>query len=347
MYVKLAVGNASIGSHRCMRDIGRLLTSATPNTSLLEAYSQSSSVVIDSTPAGWTYVGSNFSGDRPTIAVANSAVNQANGIFHNLAFSAPCLNGTTKYCVFTSTYFVNSNEFNNSFITLTGAQSVNANGVCTNEGFRYTGSSVTDTQNEGLNVALAAGTAGKILHLIANQRHVTIIEEGKGLQAIWEMSATDLNTYYNTAPFVQYCHSNTAIGTNNGGLTTPIVSSTSPNYSIGHTGFNITDPNTATTYGTYDPTVGQTTNLGFFARATGTGALKTGINTAGLPRYNILPVILSNDEYGHPTQYITGIVPVYFTGPEIGSSGDTVDVNGDTYYFFNSGTGFGLLMKLS
>jgi len=329
-----------------MRDIGRLLTSETPNTSLLEAFSQSSSVVIDSTPAGWTYVGSNFAGDRPTIAVANSAVNQANSVFFNLAFSAPCLNGTTKFCVLTTTHPVPT-DINMIFTVLTGAQSVNANGICTNEGARHT-QGLGDGPNELQATSLQVGVAGKIFHLIANPRHVTIIEEGRGVQAVWEMSATDVNTFYNSAPFVQYSHANTSMATRvDSDIIVPTLATTTRGSSMLHTGFNITDPTTATTYGTYDPTQNLTTNVGFFARATGTGALKTGINTAGLPRYNILPVILSNDEYGHPTQYITGIVPVYFTGPAIGSSGDTVDVNGDTYYFFNSGTGFGLLMKLS
>jgi hypothetical protein len=323
------------------------LTSATPNTSILEAFSQLSSVVIESTPAGWTYVGSTFAGDRPTIAVANSAVNQANSTFPNLAFSAPCLNGTTKFCVLTTTHAVASVELNNNFTTLTGAQSVNANGICTNEGGRWF-NSTSDSQSELTATSLKVGIAGTTIHLIANERHVTIIEEGRGLQAVLEMSATDLNTFYDTAPFVQYSHADTSLaGRADSGIIVPTLATTSRGSSMLHTGFNITDPNTATTYGTYDPTQNVTTNVGFFVRNTGTGSLKSGINTAGLPRYNILPVILSNDEYGHPTQYITGIVPVYFTGPSIGTSGDTVDVDGDTYYFFNSGTGFGLLMKLS
>ena len=96
MYAKLVVGNAAINGYRAMRDIGRLITSASPSVSLLEAYSQSSSVIIDSTPAGWTYVGSNFAGDRPSIAAAAAAVNTTNGGFPNLCFSAPCLDGSTK-----------------------------------------------------------------------------------------------------------------------------------------------------------------------------------------------------------------------------------------------------------
>jgi hypothetical protein len=350
MYVKLAVGSAKVNSQRCMRDIGRLLTSATPNTSILEAFSQSSSVVIDSTPAGWTYVGSTFAGDRPTIAVANSAVNLANNTFPNLAFSAPCLNGTTKYCALTTYHYVASNELNNNHICLSGAQYINANGVCTNEGGRVSGNSASNLQSASGPLTLKAGAAGTILHLIASPRHITIIESGKGVQAVWEMSATDLNTFYNTAPFVQYSHADTSSFTRFGNSTVPVdygASTGTSSASIMHTGFNVTDPNTATTYGTFDPTQGLNTNLGFFARAAGTGFLNPGINAVGLPKYNIMPVILSNDKYGHPTQYITGIVPVYFIGPGIGTSGDTVDVNGDTYYFFDSGTGYGLIMKLS
>lgn len=341
MYVKLVVGNTAISGYRAMRDIGRLITSSNPSVSLLEAYSQSGSVVIDSTPAGWSYVGSNFAGDRPTIAAAGAAVNTTNSVFPNLAFSAPCLDGKTKYALLTATHAVAAAV---TYGVLTGAVSVNSSGVPTNEGGRVS-NITTDGQAEQLTVALQLGVIGKIIHLIATPRHITLIEEGRGVQAVWEMSSTDLNTFYNQAPFVQYSHADTSILTSDGFIV-PISTTTTRSASILHTVFGLTNPNTGVYYGTVDPTAGLTTNLGYFARTISSG-IQNGIATSGLPKYNILPVILSNDRYGYPTQYITGVVPVYFCGASIGATGDTVDVNGDTYYYFNSGGGYGLLMKLN
>jgi hypothetical protein len=341
MYAKLVVGNTAINGYRAMRDIGRLITSDNPSVSLLEAYSQSSSVIIDNTPAGWTYVGSNFAGDRPTIAAAGSAVNTTNGVFPNLAFSAPCLDGSTKYALLTSTHYVAAAV---TYGTLTGAVSVNSSGVATNEGARvYNGSA--DGQAEELKVALQLGEAAKTIHLIASPRHITLIEEGRGVQAVWEMSSTDVNTFYGQAPFVQYSHADTSVYTSDGYIV-PTLITTTRTASILHTSFGLTNPNTGVYYGTADPTISLTTNIGYFARIIATG-IQNGIDSTGLPKYNILPVILSNDRYGYPTQYITGIVPVYFCGASIGSTGDTVDVNGDTHYYFNSGAGYGLLMKLN
>lgn len=345
MYAKLVVGGANISAYRAMRDIGRLLVSATPSVSLLEGYSQTSSVVIDDTPSGWTYVGSNFAGDQPTIAEIGAAINTTNGVFPNLAFSAPCLNGTTKYAVLNANHFVATAA---TYGVLTGAQSVSATGVCVNEGARSYTTSTADTQSERDVHSLRIGIAGMIIHVIANPRHITIIEEGRGLMAVWEMSNTSLNDFYNTAPFVQYSHANTG-NYLVGGITVPTAISTASTASILHTCFAITNPNTGITYGTYEPTLSSATiayaNVGYFARVSANG-LQNGVSENGLPQYNILPIILSNDRHGYPSQYISGIVPVYFCGAGIGSTGDTVDVNGDTYYFFNTGTGFGLLMKL-
>ena len=344
MYAKLVVGNSLINAQRCMRDIGRLITSATPSVSLLEAYSQSSSVVIDATPAGWTYVGSNFAGDRPTIAAAAAAVNTTNSVFPNYAFSAPCIAGQTKFCILTTTHAVATVEANVNFGVLTSCTSVTSSGVVTNEGGRLF-NTATDGEGEQLLNSIQLGEIGKIIHLIASPRHITLIEENRGLHAIWEASNTDLNTFYNQAPVVQYHHADTSNVLQNT-VITPTSKTITSTTSILINSFGITNPNTGTYTGVVDPTAGLTTNVGFLARTVASGLL-TGIDASGLPKYNILPIIMSNDRFGYPTQYISGVVPVYFCGTGIGTTGDTVDVNGDTYYFFNSGAGYGLLMKLN
>jgi hypothetical protein len=53
---------------------------------------------------------------------------------------------------------------------------------------------------------------------------------------------------------------------------------------------------------------------------------------------------------GYPVQYVTGVVPVYWCKAGLGTTGDTVNIGGDYYTYFNcgaSGGTFGLLMKTS
>ena len=98
MYAKLVVGNAPISALNAMRDIGRLITSTAPSTANLLAFSSSSSIIVDSTPAGWTYVGSTNANDQPTICATNT--NWQNNVQSNLCFSAPTLANSSvlKYC---------------------------------------------------------------------------------------------------------------------------------------------------------------------------------------------------------------------------------------------------------
>ena len=69
------------------------------------------------------------------------------------------------------------------------------------------------------------------------------------------------------------------------------------------------------------------------------------ITATGAPTYVITPVFYNASWIGYPTQFVTGVVPIYWTNGNMGNTGDTVDVSGDTYYFFNAGTGFGVIMK--
>jgi hypothetical protein len=110
--------------------------------------------------------------------------------------------------------------------------------------------------------------------------------------------------------------------------------------------FNLTDCNTGTNYGAYDVTDNAKINLtNFFQNYT---PIRTNsITASGLPSYQISPVFYSASARGYPTQFVTGIVPVYWCSPNLGNSGDTVAIGSDTYYFFNAGSGFGMLMKTS
>lgn len=341
MYAKLVVGGSNITALGAIRDIGRLITSESPSTSLLGAFNSSSSIIVDNTPAGWTYVGSVQAADQPTIASVGTSTAQTADVNYNLCFSAPCKDtNALKYCTLTNVW----RSTTGYLIALAGATNATSNGVLTNEGPRRWQANVDGSNAECLTLHMSVA-AGKILHVIATPRHITIIEEGRGIHAIWEASQTDAHTFYGTAPFIQYTHGDTS-NINREAIIVPAQSSVTSTSAILTGAFDITDPNSGTYYGTYDFTDAKTVNTWNLVQAV-TGTRTNTITSTGAPRYVVSPAFFTLTTKGYPTQYVTGIVPVYFTGAGIGSSGDIVDINGDSYTFFNCGTGFGVVLKTS
>jgi hypothetical protein len=356
MYAKLVVGSLNISAMNAMRDIGRLITSSAPSTANLTMFSTSSSIIVDATPAGWTYVGSTNANDQPNICATNT--NWQNNVQSNLCFSAPTSANASvlKYCALTIqkiAYAANSSTGNTTF-TLTGAQSANSTGILTNEGFRLYGN---DNSNIGGYSYGLSTTANKIFHVIANQRHLTIIQEGNGFQGVWETSQTDLHTFQNIAPFIQVGQTKGAAAANTGGYTQGNIIPLSNNGSYGNTCtwivFNITDPNTGTNYGTYD--VSESTyfnngwscmNDGHLVTTISESTHQNSLSSVGAPTYIIEPIYFNVSRRGYPTQFVTGICPIYYCSANMGNSGDTVNVLGDTYTFFNAGI-TGLLLKTS
>jgi hypothetical protein len=111
---------------------------------------------------------------------------------------------------------------------------------------------------------------------------------------------------------------------------------------------NYTDPIAGTNYGVYDVSISGVSNgPPYFTQTNivGTAIRKNTISSTGGGKYTITPIFYMVP--GLPTQYVTGIVPIYVTAGAIGTSGDTVDVNGDSYTFFNVCTKFGIIMKTS
>jgi hypothetical protein len=341
MYARLVVGTTSISPILAMRDIGRLITSGSPSTNLLGGFSPTSSVILDDTPAGWTYVGSVAASDRPSIADKTALPGYTNDTHWNLAFSAPTVENQSilKYAILNIVW--RNGGASNVLFCVTGAQSVNSQGVATNEGPRAIGAA-GETASELATMAMRC-QAGDVIHLIANPRHLTIINENRGLSAIWETTNTDAHRFYGTAPFVQYSHAVSSIGTREN-VVVPTVFITTRSTSITPAAFAVTDVNTGTFFGTYDVTRGLTTNLHYFAQNL-VDSRQNSITQNGLPRYQINPVFFQMGNLGYPTQYITGMVPIFWTSPTLGSTGDNVDVAGDTYTYFNCGSGFGVIMK--
>ena len=205
-------------------------------------------------------------------------------------------------------------------------------------------------------------SAGKTFHVIANQRHLTIIQESNGFQGVWETSQTDLHTSQNIAPFTQV---SLACGLQNSGVTgtqatVGYMTSNAISPSIGgtvgsNTGvwlvFNITDPNTGTNYGTYDVSESSyfndtwsCINMGHLVTTVSDQYHKNSLSSVGAPTYIIEPIYFNVSRRGYPTQFVTGICPIYYCSPTMGNSGDTVNVLGDTYTFFNAAI-TGLLLK--
>ena len=349
MYAKLVVGGTDANVYQCIRDMCRLLTAEAPSISNLsgQGFSTSSSAILDDTAAGWTFIGSNKATDTPTIGAGGADATLSTTTYHNWALSAPMLNDSNqiKYALFTAAFIGVSNTTPyKSMFSLSGAGSVNSSGVATNEGYRQGSNGAGSTI---LNANLHVG-AGSIIHLIANARHITIIQEAKGMMALWETTTTDVHTFYDKPAFVTYAHTNAAAAS----LST-ITSTVVPNTGTTSTGiiagvvFEVTNPNTGTFSGTYDISINGTQNITNFFQSSLT-ARANSIDAAGNPKYQISPVFFQASSIGYPTQYITGIVPIYWCRAGLGSTGDTVDINGDSYTYFNAanvGGAFGVLMK--
>jgi hypothetical protein len=349
MYAKLVVGASDANVYQCIRDMCRLLTSATPSISDLsgQGFNTSSSAILDDTPAGWTFVGSNKTTDTPTIGAGAADATLSTTTYHNWAVSAPMADDAAKlkYALFTAAFIgiSNTTPFKSMF-SLSGAESVNSSGVATNEGYRQ-GNSGTGTTI--LNANLHVGS-GSVIHLIANARHITVVQEAKGMMALWETNTTDVHTFYNKPAFVTYAHPHAAAGSIGTISVSPIpnTGTTSTNIIAGVV-FGVTNPNTGTFSGTYDISVSNTQNiLNLFQ--TSLTARANSINASGNPRYQISPVFFQASSIGYPVQYVTGMVPIYWCRAGLGSSGDNVDINGDVYTYFNAantGGAFGVLLK--
>ena len=366
MFAKLVLNTQVIGGGgNLIRDIGRLITSATPSTSLLNACSQASSIIYDATPAGWTYVGSNYSTNVPTITTGTGYAALTTDS-ENLCFSAPCLSGSAlKYAILNTVWGGTATNLPSPYadaIVLTGAQSATSAGVTTNQGGRAVRAATTagGTQitiygkYEGIDT-----TTNGVIYVIANARHITIIKENVGIMAIWESSMTNAHSFYGTAPFVRIMNVGDSTGSLTGippitkytvtaAATTPIDTGQS---SIAEA-YNVTNPNNGTNYGVLDlSSLGGLISVyanqhSLVQRGlVGLSNRSNTIDANGLTRYVISPVYYQMMLQGYPVQYITGVVPVYWTAGGMGTTGDTVDVSGDTYTFFNCGTHFGVIMK--
>jgi len=350
MYVKLVASTSltgvSIPISSVLKDVARMVTSSSPSLSLLTAFSQSASVLVDATPAGWSYVGSNIIADQGSISAGAGPLLSVSAA-PIYCLSAPCANSSLlKYANLSQSSVVTSptDGTSNGFV-LTGSSSSSSNGVVTNEGPKY----VTSNNNYLVNLSNYNFNpiAGAVFHLIASQRHITLIQEGRGIMGVWETSNTDAHTYYNVAPFIQFSHANTGtLSDILSNITVPTSSSSAVlvTGSFSATAFNTTNVATGILTGTVSvANIASGYNVTSLATASNTWKVST-INSVGSPKYLMSPVFFQDGARGYPTQFITGVVPIYWVKAGLGNTGDTVNVNGTDYTYFNSGAGFGVIM---
>jgi hypothetical protein len=343
MYAKLVVGGTDANLYQCIRDICRLLTSANPSTDDLSGsgFNKSSSVVLDATPAGWTYVGSTKATDQGAIGAGSADATFNSSVPQVWAVSAPMAGNSSrlKYACFTQTVTTTTTTYWSAG-QLFGAQSVSPTGVVTGAGFypSYTGGSTAINPNSN-----PICTAGSVLHLVATPRGIVLIREGSGMSAVLETTSTDAHEFYNAPAFVSLNNPSGLI-TNNANATGP---QTTPG-AFGATTFGVTDPNTGTYYAAYDATQNGVFNRQNLHQYGVAKAMSQ--DATGMSQYLIFPAYMHNHLIGYPVQYITGVFPLYWCRHAIGSTGDTVLVNGEEYKFFNCGSGtalYGVLMKTS
>ena len=351
MYVKLVTPSAVSASWYYIRDICRLLTAATPSTSLLTAFT-SSSVVVDATAAGWTYVGATLAADRPTPSTSVSDFASNAGTPDIWALSAPCLEGSTlKYITLSNATSSATPTTTNQYINLTAARSVTSLGVATNEGIRFstTSASVFTTVSQ----TSMQFPASSVIHLIATPRGVTLIYENVGLMGVWETTMTDPHRFYGTAPVCVWQNGNMSGGsTGKTGVFTTVI----PQSNIAQTSnsfascvMNITDVNTGTVYGPVEPVLANSsiTNSQNWMNDGGDAMRKNSISSTGTPVYQVSPIYVQPGQYGYPVMYVTGVYNAYWCKPGLGNTGDTVSINGSYYTYFNSGPMVGFLAQTS
>ena len=348
MYAKLVYsaglqsgGNTRYGSGNMIRDIVRLCTSSSPNVNNLIAFSNTSSVIINATAAGWTFLYSDV--DGTVLPDANTDANAVGtGVNNYWSMTAPCLGpgaNTLKYAKLTTTFRSNVNSTGGSTLgfSLTSATSISNTGTVTGEGFRvYTTGNFPSTAN-------TFDLSGNgTYHLIATERQITIIKQSVGVHGVWEHTISDYHTFYNITPVIHFTFRGTSSTYSLAGTITADVSTTLPlqaptSQTINYVKclHNITDVNTGTNYSAIQ--LGRLQSQPYMSQNSDFTNMKT-VAANGVARNLVVPIMYQLVRYGIPTCFVTDICDMYWTGGGIGTTGDTIVVNGVTYTYFDCGT---------
>lgn len=355
------------GIGNVIRDIVRLCTSPSPNINYLVAFSNTTSSIVDATPAGWSLVYGN--NDGTTLPAANTDPNAArldstgaSGVGY-WAISAPCLGpqaNTVKYAKLSVNMGTGSTNFQDSVVVgiqLTSAVSISNTGTIVGENYRGYWTSFSTTAGDQASLTMNSLGGNGTYHLIATQRHLTIIKEGVGYYGLWEHTISDYHKAYNITPVVQVFSKGSGYTTvvSSGHPNSPRITGPVPpkNYSTSGSDasnqinnhrfiFNITDINNATSY--------SNLSLGIpwlqpyiHAVSPGIGANQVSsmrtVSSNGLTRNIVQPIMFNYHQFGVPTCFVTDICDIYMCQSGIGTTGDTININGVNYTYFDCGTG--------
>ena len=342
MYAKLVIGGSNVYPSRLIRDIVSLCTSANPSTSDLSGsgFSTTSSVIIDNTPAGWSYVNSTLdgltlgSGTIPSVAT-----------YDWWAIKAPCLlpSGSFKFAVLKIAY---TDSLTQGSFAISGAESVaTGSTTITNLGSNPNPTTAASAATFGTDVYMGfSSLASQTFHLIATPRMLLLIKEDAKFNAILEFSASEAHQFYNTPAFLQYMVTS---GTLYSGTSTPgtlggqtLTGTSGVGNIICLETFDWTDPNTTTNYGVLSfggPDNGSATLAGGLGHQPyiWPAGVTTTIAANGATRNIVKPMIIQAFSYGMPTCWVTGVSDIWMTRGSAGTTGDTMTINGQTYTYFN------------
>lgn len=346
MYAKLVVGNTDIPAIGAMRDICRLLTSENPSTEDLLWFDSDVSIIVDETPAGWSYAGGNYetlaTGISTDVDVTSTGYVANQDYIMGLVSNIQDSTTIKKYVGFAITW-LNGTQANNNRFAMFAAEEITSDGTLTNPGpVQRWDAAQGETEAERASIR---SIAGAVLHLIATPRGIVLIENGRGATMVFETTWSSAHRFFQAAPVVQYNHCDTSGFAQSSPITFNMQTVTqATNWQA--VAVNVRDINAGVSYGTYDITSGATKNLGFFVQ-NASDLRQNSITESGLPLYQIAPIFLQLGTLGYPVQYVTGIFPAYWTAPKIGATGDSIVIGAEEYLFFDCGPGFGMAIQTS
>jgi hypothetical protein len=353
MYAKLVysaglsgTANTRYSAFNMIRDIVRLCTSDSPNVTNLVAFSNTSSVIVDTTPAGWSLVYSDVDGTTLPDANTDTNASPSNQVTY-WAIKSDCIGPysgvTKKYAKLTTSHISSRNSYStngqaSSGFSLTSAVEVTDVGTVTGEGYRLQYPSGTPSNSEATNLAAWDLSGNGTYHVVATQRHLTIIKEDAGYHAVWEHSVSDYHTFYDIAPVISIVFKGTTVS----GPNSSAPASTAPatggipnainNVRCLH---NITDVNTGTNYSAASMSAQE--NQPYLSISSSYSNLRT-VSTTGTTRNIVMPIMFQLMQWGIPTCFVTNICDIYMCQGGIGMTGDTFNINDIIYTYFDCGS---------
>lgn len=375
MFAKLVISSTAVAPSLCIRDIVNLCTSNTPNVTGLVGFDPAQSVVYNSTPAGWTYEYSNR--DLGTLSTSNVATNGVGDWWAMSAPCLGPSANTKKYAKLTTVY-TGSNVSTYSAFCLSGATNVSGNTVTNEGFRYTTGTPANEqyaqycshrTITGGSYIIYLVATPRHIslfstfmtsaiwetsisdVHTFYNSVPMVQVNDGGfGLGVTGNPSTS----------YVASGNVGSVVTTANLSSTTMFINSQMPastngigqimtNYNM----FDVTNPTNSTYYGTLNlghigqfqsNTGGTFTNTlnmlcvqPYLMRTATTDKIQS-ISSTGENRNIVSPIFFSPHSVGYPTIYVTGVCDIYTTRASIGTTGDTMLINGVTYTYINAGT---------